>query len=153
MYQSTRVNHMKTARMPALACLVADLVSFAGAPALAQTPPLPPLPPPPAASVPLPPPTRGQLLYQTHCIACHNSQMHWRDARVVRDWAGLVEQVRHWQSRARLQWREADILEVARHLNATIYRLPQGGPVQGRAPAAGAAPRSLSFVDNLQLRG
>ncbi len=99
--------------------------------ALAQTPapaPLPaPLPAPAQGAVPQPVPTRGRLLYETHCIACHNSQMHWRDARVVRDWPGLVTQVRTWQERTKLQWSDADILEVARHLNGTIYRLPQPG--------------------------
>lgn len=104
--------------------------ALAGSSVLAQaTPPLPaPLPAPSQGTVPQPPPTRGRLLYETHCIACHNSQMHWRDARVVRDWPGLVTQVRTWQERVKLQWSEADILEVARHLNGAIYRLPQPGP-------------------------
>jgi cytochrome c len=31
-------------------------------------------------------PSRGQLLYETHCIACHSTQVHWRDQHVVRDW-------------------------------------------------------------------
>lgn len=78
--------------------------------------------------MPQPLPTRGRLLYETHCIACHNTQMHWRDGRIVSDWPGLVVQVRTWQERAKLAWSEADILEVARHLNAAIYRLPQPGP-------------------------
>ena len=26
--------------------------------------------------------SRGELLYSTHCIACHTSQMHWRDKKV-----------------------------------------------------------------------
>lgn len=87
--------------------------------ALAQTPA------PSGGIVPTPEPTRGRLLYETHCIACHTTQMHWRDNSVVSDWAGLEAQVRRWQERAKLQWSEADVLEVARHLNATIYRLPQ----------------------------
>ena len=70
-------------------------------------------------------PSRGRLLYQTHCVACHNSQMHWRDRRIARDWPGLVEQVRAWQARASLGWSEGDIVEVARHLNDTIYRFPR----------------------------
>lgn len=83
----------------------------------------------PSGAAPLQPPaTRGRLLYETHCIACHNSQMHWRDGRIVQDWSGLAEQVRRWQERAKLQWSDADIREVARHLNATIYRFPQPGP-------------------------
>lgn len=67
-------------------------------------------------------PSRGRLLYETHCIACHNSQMHWRDQRLARDWAGLLAQVRGWQARAELGWSDGDITEVARHLNDTIYR-------------------------------
>ena len=77
-----------------------------------------------------PPPDRGRLLYETHCIACHTTQMHWRDKRVVRDWASLLGQVGAWQARAKLGWNEADIRAVAEHLNATIYRLGDA-PLRG----------------------
>lgn len=70
-------------------------------------------------------PTRGQLLYTTHCIACHNSQVHWRDQRQATDWESLTQQVRRWQATAALQWSEDDIVEVARYLNDTIYRYPR----------------------------
>jgi mono/diheme cytochrome c family protein len=69
--------------------------------------------------------SRGELLYSTHCISCHNQQMHWRDQRAATDWSSLQVQVRRWQSAASLGWAEADILEVARYLNATIYRFEQ----------------------------
>ena len=69
--------------------------------------------------------TRGQLLYTTHCIACHTTQMHWRDDRKAKDWDSLKVHVRRWQGNAGLQWDDADIAEVARHLNDTIYRFPQ----------------------------
>lgn len=72
-------------------------------------------------------PSRGGLLYDTHCIACHRVQVHWRDQRLVTDWASLVEQVRHWQARALLEWSDADVLEVARYLNRAVYRLPTPG--------------------------
>jgi len=71
-----------------------------------------------------PAPARGELLYTTHCIACHTTQVHWRAGKVVTDWASLLAQVRRWQDTAALQWSDADITEVARHLNATIYRFP-----------------------------
>lgn len=80
------------------------------------------LAPPAAASTDAP--SRGQLLYETHCVACHTTQMHWRDKRLVQDWAGLLAQVQHWQARALLGWSDADVEAVARHLNARIYRLP-----------------------------
>lgn len=69
--------------------------------------------------------TRGQLLYSAHCITCHTTQIHWRDDRQAHDWDSLKVHVRRWQANAGLQWGEADIAEVARHLNDTIYRFPQ----------------------------
>ena len=72
-----------------------------------------------------PAPSRGQLLYTTHCIACHNTQVHWSERRLATDWETLKAQVRLWQARGLQNWSEADIVEVARHLNDTIYRFPQ----------------------------
>lgn len=69
-------------------------------------------------------PGRGQLLYSTHCVECHTTQMHWREQRLARDWGSLKEQVRRFQGIARLGWSEDDIDAVARHLNDTIYRFP-----------------------------
>ena len=83
-------------------------------------------------------PSRGRLLYETHCIACHNSQMHWRDQRLARDWPGLLAQVRGWQARANLGWSDADITEVARHLNDSIYRFERPLAQAARTPRAGA---------------
>jgi mono/diheme cytochrome c family protein len=69
-------------------------------------------------------PSRGELLYANHCGECHTQQMHWRANSVVGDWAALQAQVRHWQARSLLNWGDEDIVEVARHLNDTIYHLP-----------------------------
>jgi len=87
----------------------------------------------------LPLPTRGALLYSTHCIECHTTQMHWRTHKQARDWATLKAQVRRWQATANLGWTDADITDVARHLNDTIYAFPQpeeraGLSVPGIAP-------------------
>lgn len=90
--------------------------------ALAQRPP----------ELPQQPPTRGKLLYDTHCIACHNSQIHWLDNKVATDWASLKAQVRRWQERAHLQRSEADVVEVARYLNDTIYRYRQTSDLVGQ---------------------
>ena len=82
----------------------------------------------------VPPPTRGQLLYSTHCIECHSTQMHWRAQRQALDWESLKAQVRRWQATADLRWTEADITEVARHLNETIYQVPEPQERAGAAP-------------------
>ncbi len=70
-------------------------------------------------------PTRAALLYETHCIACHDNHAHWRNGRLASDWPSLAAQVRRWQDNAGLQWTSDDIDEVARYLNATIYRFPE----------------------------
>ncbi|MDO8420498.1 MAG: cytochrome C [Rubrivivax sp.] len=81
---------------------------------------------------------RGQLLYATHCIACHGQQVHWRDRKAASDWLRLKDEVRRWQAAAGLGWTEADIVAVARYLNETIYRLPQTADVVGRLSPPGA---------------
>jgi hypothetical protein len=93
------------------------------------------------AAAPAASPTRGELLYTTHCVGCHNTQMHWRDNRRAADWPSLKAWVRHWQAQEKLQWSEADIVDVARHLNDRIYRFPQTEDRTGRAPVP-AAPRA-----------
>lgn len=81
-----------------------------------------------------PPPTRGRLLYANHCIECHNSQVHWRARQDARDWMTLRAEVHRWQAAASLGWSDADIDEVTRHLNDTIYHFAQPRP---RADARG----------------
>lgn len=76
------------------------------------------------SSAPSPSPSRGQLLYSTHCSECHSSQVHWRQKKQVRDWPSLTAQVRFWQTQASLNWTEDDVMQVASYLNATYYRMP-----------------------------
>jgi mono/diheme cytochrome c family protein len=90
-----------------------------------------------------PPPVQGngRLLYETHCIACHDKQVHWRDGRLAVDWRTLDAQVRRWQATALLNWGEAEITAVTRYLNETIYMFRQTGDRLSLAvplePAAG----------------
>ena len=72
-----------------------------------------------------PAPSRGVMLYQTHCIACHDTQVHWRERHLATDWSSLAAQVRRWQANTGQNWTDDDIDEVARYLNATIYRFPE----------------------------
>jgi mono/diheme cytochrome c family protein len=76
------------------------------------------------AQAPSSAPSRGALLYRTHCIACHDTQVHWRHNRLVTDWPSLSSQVRRWQANTGLQWTDEEIDEVVRYLNATIYKFP-----------------------------
>ena len=83
-----------------------------GLPLFAQSPVAPSAPP-------------GALLYQTHCIGCHDQKVHWRDTKLVTDWTSLVAQVRRWQANTGLSWSDANIEDVARYLNAIIYKFPE----------------------------
>jgi mono/diheme cytochrome c family protein len=69
-------------------------------------------------------PSRGELLYNTHCIACHNTQVHWRDRKLASDWPHLKTEVDRWQKMTGLRWRDEDVTEVARYLNTRYYHFP-----------------------------
>jgi hypothetical protein len=56
----------------------------------------------------------GELLYGTHCVARHTTQMHWRNDWQAFDWDSLKFQVREWRGNAGLAWNDADIAEVSR---------------------------------------
>jgi mono/diheme cytochrome c family protein len=73
-------------------------------------------------------PTRGELLYETHCIGCHSTQVHWRDQRLAVDWITLNTQVRRWQSTVRLDWSDEDVTAVASYLNKLFYDFPERDP-------------------------
>ena len=87
------------------ACLIASVTTFAhAAPAIEAS--------------------RGELLYTTHCIACHSTQIHWREKSVVTDWNTLSAEVRKWQETIGLGWNADDVAAVATYLNGLFYRLP-----------------------------
>ena len=86
------------------------------------------------AAQPAPSSSRGELLYSTHCIGCHTTQVHWRDHRLATDWASLRAQVLRWQGNTGLAWSDDDALAVTRYLNDLYYRFPAPGkPVALRA--------------------
>ncbi len=72
------------------------------------------------------PQARGELLYSTFCVACHTTQMHWRDKRIATDLPGLRTQVMRWQGNIGQNWEQKDIDEVTNHLNRTYYKFPGG---------------------------
>jgi hypothetical protein len=79
-------------------------------------------------------PSRGKLLYDNHCVACHTTQMHWREQRVAVDLPSLRVQVLRWQATQQLGWSDQDVDEVVRHLNDSIYRFAPPTRI-GVAPA------------------
>ncbi|TAN80072.1 MAG: hypothetical protein EPN14_05620 [Gallionella sp.] len=70
---------------------------------------------------------RGELLYSTHCGACHSGQIHWREKKLAADWDSLAAQVRRWQANIGLAWNEEEIEDTAHYLNAAYYHFPTAG--------------------------
>ena len=68
--------------------------------------------------------TRGELLYTTHCNACHTTKIYWREQKLVTDWSSLKAQVRRWQASIGLNWSEEEIMDVADYLNTVHYGFP-----------------------------
>lgn len=66
-------------------------------------------------------PSRGELLYATHCIGCHNTQLHWRAKKLATNWPRLKAEVDRWQKLTGLGWRDAEVTDVARYLNTRYY--------------------------------
>ena len=97
--------------------------------------------------------SRGELLFSTHCIFCHTTQVHWRDKRLATDWTSLRFQVRRWQDNAGLAWNEADIREVTMYLNESIYRYTQTSDslISSTAEAPGLGARLPSSLRNPML--
>jgi len=80
---------------------------------------------------------RGKLLYETHCIVCHTSGIHWREQKLATDWNSLKFQVRRWQTSIGLGWSEEEITDVTDYLNAIHYGFPitgEKGLSQGKNP-------------------
>lgn len=73
-------------------------------------------------------PTRGELLYHAHCVACHDKQVHWRARKIVGDWAGLAAEVRRWETNLGLGWSDHTVQDVTRYLNRAFYRFPDPAP-------------------------
>jgi len=76
------------------------------------------------AAQPAPSNSRGELLYTTHCVSCHTTQVHWRDKKLATDWPSLRQQVQRWASNIGMNWTDDDIAAVTRYLNTHYYRFP-----------------------------
>jgi mono/diheme cytochrome c family protein len=77
---------------------------------------------------------RGELLYSTHCVACHAIEIHWREKKLVSNWSSLKMQVSRWQKTAAPGWGADEIEQVSLYLNATYYHFPDVGRIGLSSP-------------------
>ena len=67
---------------------------------------------------------QGQLLYENHCIVCHDSGVHIRAKRRAKSRDDLRYWVRRWSAYLTLNWTETQIEHVVEYLNQQFYQFP-----------------------------
>lgn len=70
----------------------------------------------------LPVPPRGQLLYENHCMSCHESVVHIRTRQQAKSLPELQARVIHWAAYLKLRWGTQEVEDVVRHLNNQYYK-------------------------------
>ena len=66
--------------------------------------------------------SRGEALYQNHCVACHTCKAHTRRDPVVRTMGELAQEVDRWQANEKLDWKPEERSAVVEYLNRTFYK-------------------------------
>lgn len=64
---------------------------------------------------------RGRLLYENHCLGCHESQVHIRGNHMARSPHDVYVQVARWAADQELAWQDSELNDVARYLFRTFY--------------------------------
>jgi len=93
------------------------------------------LPPPPVAQTealpwdesrhqPVMSPTasRGQMLYENHCMSCHESAVHIRKRQQAKSLQQLRARVLYWADYLQMHWGKEEVEEVVIYLNNQYYR-------------------------------
>jgi hypothetical protein len=65
--------------------------------------------------------SRGKMLYNNHCVECHESNVYIREKRRVKSTADIVYWISHWSNHLELDWNTDDINEVGHYLEETYY--------------------------------
>lgn len=67
---------------------------------------------------------RGKLLYNNHCLGCHNPNIHSRQSEKVRSIKDIRQWVIRWSHNLGLDWKSDDIDIVTEYLNHHYYHFP-----------------------------
>lgn len=69
-----------------------------------------------------PAPLRGQLLYENHCMSCHESVIHIRTDKRIRTLPELRTRVLQWAEYLKLRWGSEEVEDVVNYLNSQYYK-------------------------------
>jgi mono/diheme cytochrome c family protein len=70
---------------------------------------------------------RGQALYETRCIECHDVSVHGRTNRVAKNYDEIRSWTKRWNNTTGGLWDSEDIEDVSAYLNSRYYRYPCTG--------------------------
>jgi mono/diheme cytochrome c family protein len=65
---------------------------------------------------------RGQLLYENHCMSCHESVVHIRSTKHTRSIQELQARVRLWAENLKLRWGKEEVDDVVKYLDTQYYK-------------------------------
>lgn len=65
---------------------------------------------------------RGRLLYENHCLACHESTVHIREKRLVKNFTDIEKYARRFSKLAGVEWSDDELLQVVSYLNRKFYK-------------------------------
>ncbi|WP_455212173.1 hypothetical protein [Kaarinaea lacus] len=63
----------------------------------------------------------GKLLYENHCLSCHESMVHIRGAHKAKTFTDVQYWVGRWAQELDIKWSADEIDAVVQHLNDTFY--------------------------------
>jgi len=69
-----------------------------------------------------PTPSHGQLLYEHHCLKCHESNIHIREGNKARNAANVKAWVIKWQAYEKLNWDQDAINAVTDYIVKQYYK-------------------------------
>jgi hypothetical protein len=69
-----------------------------------------------------PVPPRGQLLYENHCMSCHESVVHIRTDKRTRSLPELRTRVLQWAEYLKLHWGSEELEDVVSYLDSEYYK-------------------------------
>jgi mono/diheme cytochrome c family protein len=65
---------------------------------------------------------RGQMLYENHCLSCHESLVHIRAGQQAKSLPQLRANVQRWVEYLQLHWGREEVEDVVIHLNDQYYK-------------------------------
>ena len=68
---------------------------------------------------------RGKMLYENHCMSCHESVLHIREDRRAKALGEIYWQTTRWAVTQQLEWRYDDVRDVAQYLNNQFYKFDE----------------------------